>query len=126
MRLLIKKKTNVNVDSAIGRGVDDALKGKKVKNPFSDPILRESYQLGYDCVPEQNRGKISESPHSEDIAALIELDVRLQSWTLTRADESKAFICDKCNRWTPVENGAADDMPDSCDSCWCAEHDIEY
>ncbi len=65
-------KRNVNVDSAVGRGVRDALKGKKAKNPYSNRLLRESYELGYASVSQSFRG---ENSHNEDIAALTELDL---------------------------------------------------
>lgn len=37
-------------------------------------------------------------------------------------DNEQSFVCATCGETTPVENGAADDMPESCDKCWYAAH----
>jgi len=33
------------------------------------------------------------------------------------------FECDVCDEPTPNCMGGSDDMPDSCDHCWAAEHE---
>lgn len=33
-----------------------------------------------------------------------------------------SFTCNICGQLTPDENGAADEMPDSCDDCWVRWH----
>lgn len=36
--------------------------------------------------------------------------------------ESCVYTCAGCGLITPYESGAADDMPDHCDTCWANAH----
>ncbi len=40
------------------------------------------------------------------------------------ADEGQTFTCCVCKRSVPWSQGAADDMPEACDDCWCEAHGI--
>ena len=35
------------------------------------------------------------------------------------------FVCSECQLETPNSEGAADDMPEVCDTCWCKAHGIK-
>jgi len=41
------------------------------------------------------------------------------------SDEEQTFTCDVCKRRVPWSQGAADDMPEACDDCWCKAHGIK-
>jgi len=43
---------------------------------------------------------------------------------MTEPDKNH-FRCFYCRRIVPNEFGAADDMPEACDDCWCAKHGIK-
>jgi hypothetical protein len=35
------------------------------------------------------------------------------------------FVCSRCGRATGWCRGCADDLPELCDDCWCATHDVQ-
>jgi hypothetical protein len=52
---------------------------------------------------------------------------RIDAWTNDCPIENAmlVFTCIGCMRLVSWEDGCADDMPDHCSICWCAEHELD-
>lgn len=55
----------------------------------------------------------------DDILVSMVVDEQLSDICEPCAEEvSETFICDKCGKRKPWDEGSSDNLPNTCDACW--------